>query len=362
MVGRKLKLILDFTKKLAEFDVKISVAETSRRIGILGESGSGKSITLKSIAGIVTPDTGLIQLEERVFFDSRRNVNVKPQQRKVGYLFQNYALFPTMTVAENIAVSLKGTRSEIARRVRELVQKFRLDGLEDRYPANLSGGQQQRTALARLMAYEPRMILLDEPFSAMDSFLKDRLQEEMAEFLHGYDGTMVMVSHNRDEIYRFCDELLVIDRGQIIRCGRTEDVFADPRAKHAAYLTGCKNYSDLERIDAHHAHLVDWGIDITTDREIPEGTVCFGYRAHDFVPVWGARTVNCLPVSLIHVAELPFERNYYLRPGGMPQPHNPEFISWFVQRSRQAVIEERGLPGFLRMMEESMLFLSDTGK
>ena len=165
-------------RKLNHFALDVCFSSKSRRIGILGASGCGKSMTLKSIAGIEVPDSGNIVVEGRILFDSDSRINLKPQKRNIGYLFQNYALFPTMTVAKNIAAGLKGNRKENEQRVREMVRKFRLDGLEDQLPAQLSGGQQQRVALARIMAYEPDVILLDEPFSALDMFSKISFREK----------------------------------------------------------------------------------------------------------------------------------------------------------------------------------------
>lgn len=356
-------LLLDFTKHLQEYDLTVRVDTSASRIGILGASGCGKSMTLKSIAGIVRPDAGKICVDGDVFFDSGKKLCVRPQKRNVGYLFQNYALFPTMTVEENVLAGLENVpKKERRERCAAMIARFHLAGLEKRYPGELSGGQQQRVALARLLAGAPKMIFLDEPFSAMDAYLKDQLQEQLFEMLQQYDGTMILVSHNRDEIYRFCEDLLVMDRGRIIREGKTKDVFANPKVKQASILTGCKNYTDLVRIDAHHAHLVDYGVDIETKGEIPEGTTCLGYRAHDFIPVWEAEEpVNAFPVREKSRAALPFEENFYLVPQGDHREHNPEHICWFVQRSEYPELETKGLPRYLQMAEEKMLFLTDPG-
>ena len=216
-------------------------------------------------------------------------MNLKPRMRNVGYLFQNYALFPTMTVEQNIAAGLKGSRREKEKRVRQMVEKFRLEGLEERLPGRLSGGQQQRVALARIMAYEPEVILLDEPFSALDMFLKDQLQRELMEMLEDYRGTVIMVSHNRDEIYRFSEEVIVIDSGKIVAAGPTEELFKNPVSREAARLTGCKNFSRIVRVDAHTVQASDWGVTLELGREVPEDASWIGYRAHDFIPVWGER-------------------------------------------------------------------------
>ena len=360
-----MSLEVDIRKKMRDFDLQVSFSEQRKRIGILGASGCGKSMTLKSIAGIETPDTGKICAEGRVLYDSARKINLRPQKRNIGYLFQSYALFPTMTVAENIAAGLSGTREEKRRRVREMAERFHLAGLEDHYPSGLSGGQQQRTALARLMACRPEMILLDEPFSAMDAYLKDQLQEQLSEMLEGYTGTVVLVSHNRDEIYRFCDDVLVMEQGQVIRAGEKKAVFAEPRIRQAAVLTGCKNFCSLERRDAHQAFLRDWGIELFTEREIPEETACIGYRAHWFIPVWarehpeydGEIPPNSFRVQERRRVKLPFEMNFYLVPQGSRQPENPAYISWFAQENIQKLLEKKGMPDFLQLDEKQILFL-----
>ena len=166
---------INIKKELEEFSIGLKIKSSSNRIGILGASGCGKSMTLKMLAGIEPPEKGRIQIGSKVMFDSENRINVKPKKRNVGYLFQNYALFPAMTVEENIAAGLRGGKEENKRRVREMTERFRLEGLEKRFPGELSGGQQQRTALARIMAYEPEVILLDEPYGALDTFLRDRL-------------------------------------------------------------------------------------------------------------------------------------------------------------------------------------------
>ena len=171
-----MSLTVNVKKRFPAFQLDVRFKSSASRIGILGASGCGKSMTLKCIAGIEIPDEGEIVLNERVMYRSGEKICVKPQKRGIGYLFQNYALFPAMTVAENIGAGLKGSRQQNRERIRDMLHTFRLEGLEERLPGELSGGQQQRVALARIMAYEPDVILLDEPFSALDQFLKDRLQ------------------------------------------------------------------------------------------------------------------------------------------------------------------------------------------
>lgn len=346
---------VEIRRKLDSFRLDICFQSDSRRIGILGASGCGKSMTLKSIAGIETPDEGHIEVEGRTLFDKAGKINLKPQKRNVGYLFQNYALFPTMTVEKNIAAGLKGGKQETETRVKEMVEKFQLNGLEKRLPGQLSGGQQQRVALARIMAYEPDVILLDEPFSALDMHLKDQLQQQLIRMLEGYEGTVIMVSHNRDEVYRFSEELLIIDQGSIAAAGRTEEIFANPVSREAARLTGCKNLSRAVRRDAHTVEAVDWGICLHTHSEIPEYTEWLGYRAHDFIPVWGKRGENMIRFDLESSAVLPFEQNYYIRPEMTGE--DAQMICWFVQREKGDELKKKGMPDYLEFKEDKILFL-----
>ncbi len=354
-----MELKVDIKTSLDSFRLDVSFCTSRGRTGILGASGSGKSMTLKSIAGIEVPDEGHIEFNGRVLFDSRERINVPPRKRGVGYLFQNYALFPNMTVEQNIAAGLKGSKAEISKRVSEMTGLFGLKGLERRLPRQLSGGQQQRVALARIIAYRPEVILLDEPFSALDSYLKDRLQTELFSILSDYPGMILMVSHNRDELYRFADELLILDRGRVEIQGAARAVFENPVTKSAAILTGCKNFSKAVRKDPHTLLAEDWGITLRTKkREVPSSCSCVGFRAHYLTPVYGERRDNCIPFNLYSRADLPFERNYYIRPE-KENFRQEDLIAWFVQQDLRGVLDERGYPDYLELKEEGILFLTD---
>lgn len=259
-----------------------------------------------------------------------------------------------MTVAENIGAGLKGSRQQNRERIRDMLHTFRLEGLEERLPGELSGGQQQRVALARIMAYEPDVILLDEPFSALDQFLKDRLQQELYDMLRAYTGTVILVSHDRDEIYRFSEELLVMDQGKAVTCGRTREVFADPGCLEAARLTGCKNISRVKRTGTRQMDALDWGIRLRCRREIPKEIAYVGFRAHEFVPVWGEKKENCIRARLAGSAELPFEKNFYILP---ENEQNQEKLCWFLQKDKWELLRERGMPDYLQFAEEQLLFL-----
>ncbi|MGK7957496.1 MAG: molybdate ABC transporter permease subunit, partial [Crocosphaera sp.] len=201
-----IELIVDIQKKLPGFTLNVSFSSNQLPLGLLGGSGAGKSFILRCIAGLETPDNGCIILNGRVLFDSRRGINVPIRDRRVGFLFQNYALFPHLTVAQNIAFGLPKTLSSLAirQRVESQLMAVQLQGLGDRYPQELSGGQQQRVALARALASEPDILLLDEPFSALDTYLRDQLEKLLRLSLIHFPGATLFVSHNLEEAYRIC--------------------------------------------------------------------------------------------------------------------------------------------------------------
>ena len=238
-----MSLEVNIEKKLNGFTLRSAFTAGDTATALLGASGCGKSMTLRCIAGIVKPDMGRIVLDGRVLFDSEQHIDLPPQQRGVGLLFQNYALFPNMTVEQNILCGLKAEKDKAARKARceEMLRTMRLEELASRRPAELSGGQQQRTALARILVGKPKILMLDEPFSALDSYLREEVEGEVGALLAGFSGTALLVTHNRDEAYRLCPEMIVMDGGRVLRAGATKAVFADPQSTTAARLTGCKN-------------------------------------------------------------------------------------------------------------------------
>lgn len=363
------RLYADIHRIIGEFELNVCLESNARRVGILGASGSGKSMTLRSIAGIEDLDSGHIEVNGHILYDSDSGISLRPQKRSVGYMFQNYALFPTMTVLKNVMAGMKGRNDDNRDKAADMLRRFRMDGYEDRLPVELSGGQQQRVALARIMVTEPELILLDEPFSALDGYLRDRMQVEMLEMLEEYPGQVIMVSHSRDELYRFSDELFIISQGSIMRHGQTGEVFRDPGRTEAARLTGCKNISEAGIIDEHTIRAEEWGITLELERKIPHNIGHVGYRAHHFVPVWGKRQKNCIKFDLARIDELPFERNYYIRPetdkfrtesGENPVKRTPageNFLCWFVQGEEQQMIKDHGMPDYLKLDEENILIL-----
>ncbi len=278
-----MSLSVDIRKRLGAFslDVSFTSDDATETLALLGASGSGKSVALKCIAGTERPDEGRIVLNERVLFDSAAGVDVSVQERRVGYLFQNYALFPTMTVEQNVAAGVRsGSRAERLARAHEQVRAFRLDGLERHRPAQLSGGQQQRCALARIMANGPELLLLDEPFSALDGYLRWQLELELADTLRAFPGGVVFVSHNRDEVYRMCDRVCVLTNGHSGRTVPTRELFDAPATLAEAVMSGCKNVSAATPVGDHALSCVDWGVTLACEREAA-GSDHAGIRAHD---------------------------------------------------------------------------------
>jgi molybdate transport system ATP-binding protein len=263
-------------------------------------------MTLKSIAGIEIPDEGHISVNDRVFFDSAKRINLRPQARRVGYLFQTYALFPRMTVEENIIAGLPAAKEEARRRAQVFIERFELSGLERRLPNQLSGGQQQRTALARMLIREPEVILLDEPFSALDTNLREQMQLRLPELLKSRQD-IIMVTHNRDEVYKLCGETLVIDEGRVIGKGKTAELFANPGTVQVARLTGCKNVSPARLDGEREIFALDWGISLRTAVPVESGVTHVGIRAHDFRPARG-EGFNEIRLSVKQNREEPFER------------------------------------------------------
>lgn len=293
-------------KKLKGFSLDIEFNTSKEILGILGSSGSGKSMTLRCIAGIDKPDEGRIVLNGRVLFDSLKNINLKPQERNVGYLFQNYALFPHMTVEQNIRCGLY--KEKYKDDISSILELVHLSGMEKRYPRQLSGGQQQRAALARILASKPEVLLLDEPFSALDSYLKEEIQLDLLELLENYNGQVAMVTHNRDEAYRMCKNIMVVDKGRVKEIGSKHQIFNKPQNVVSARLTGCKNISRANKIDENHVYSPDWNVTFKVTSKIPENLKYIGIRAHNFLSSCEfSENINCQRIYLKKYIENMFD-------------------------------------------------------
>lgn len=375
-----MSLKVNIKKRLGNFNLDVAF-ETERGVfAILGASGCGKSMTLKCIAGIETPDEGRIELNGRILYDSAKNINLTPQKRRVGYMFQDYALFPNMTVEQNIKAGMGRHPEE--EKVKSYINRFRLEGLEKHYPTQLSGGQKQRVAMARMIASEPDILLLDEPFSALDSYLKWELEQEMRDMLAEVQKPVLFVSHNRDEVYRLCSMVSCIDHGKMEVIEKTKEFFHNPKTKTAAVLSGCKNISAAEIVDNNHIKALGWGITLCVS-EIPEETKAVGIRAHSFYPVNAEQipgkesAANESRVSVIHegtglkkyrnpvqeenifkieesrIIEDPFEWNISFRPS-----KESGWLQWKIAKTEQK--DSPGpIPPALAVHAKDILLLKD---
>jgi molybdate transport system ATP-binding protein len=292
-------LSVEIKKAFPNFVLDVSFEAGNEALALLGASGCGKSMTLKCIAGIVQPDSGRIVLNGRVLFDSQKRINLSPQKRRTGFLFQNYALFPNMTVEENIGTVLRKAASRDKKmRVNELLERFLLTEQRGHYPALLSGGQQQRTALARILASDPDALMLDEPLSALDSFLRWHLEQELISVIEKFPGAALYVSHNRDEVYRLCKKVCAITSGKSETVMTTEEFFTNPQTRSAALLSGCKNFSRAKKTGADRVFALDWGCELEC-RAVPGGIQYIGVRAHNITPGAARNKISCVIVKVI---------------------------------------------------------------
>ena len=317
-------------KDLGSFHLDVKFSAGNEVLALLGGSGSGKSMTLRCIAGVEKPDRGRIVVDDVIFFDSEKHINLTPQQRKVGLLFQNYALFPTMTVLQNIMTGVRsGSRSVRQKAALVALERYHLEGLGDRYPHELSGGQQQRAALARILVGQPRILMLDEPFSALDAHLRDQMEREVLALLRDFEGTAILVSHSRDEVFRMADSVAVLADGRIDALGEKHAVFHSPGTYTAALLTGCKNFTEISGLTVSEGqtrfHADDWDLDLLLPGSLTGQMAAI--RGHHIRPAED-EDCNCYEMEIADVIEDTFEHVLLLRrPGAPGQP-----IHWMIPK------------------------------
>ena len=237
------KLSLNARRRFEGFHLNVQVHIPLSFTALLGVSGAGKSLTLRSLAGLLRPEEGRIALDGRVLFDSRQHIFLPPQARRIGYVPQHSALFPHQTVAEQIRFALpsRGNRKGHAARVAELITALELEGLERRYPDALSGGQQRRVALARALAADPQLLVLDEPFSALDVPVRERLYELLRHLHKQFALPVILVTHDRAEVEQLADTVVVLHQGSVVQIGSVQEVFLAPRTPDVARLVGQDN-------------------------------------------------------------------------------------------------------------------------
>lgn len=310
-------LSVDIEKRFKGFHLRMALEAGQETMGLLGASGCGKSLTMRCVAGIETPDSGKIVVNGTVFFDKasghRAKVNLPPQRRKTALLFQNYMLFPNLTVAQNVAAGIGKdvSRADCDAIVQRELKRFGLQGFDARFPVQLSGGQQQRVALARMLAARPGILMLDEPFSALDAHLKGVLEQNLVSLFDAYDGTILYVSHDIDEALRFCDRIAVVEDGHIAEVGTGDDLVNHPQSLAGVKLSGCKNATPAVYVDPYAVRLPKWGIEVATDVAVPRDVTHLGVRAA-FVERAKGPGQNCYRVRVDRASDSRFDRTLLL--------------------------------------------------
>ena len=350
-------LLCEIEKNFKGFSLSVRINTQSGVTALMGASGSGKSMTLRCIAGVSKPDRGRIELNGKVLFDSAKNINLPPQKRNTGFLFQDYALFPNMTALHNIMTGVKEKKRRARQAAAEdLAQTFHLYPHLDKYPHQLSGGERQRCALARIVAGSPDILMLDEPFSSLDSHLRGELEMELAALFRGFSKPVLYVSHNRDEVYRLCDDIVIINRGKTEITGDKWTLFKDPLTVQTARLTGCKNIAAADAQTHGAGTLVavpDWGVEFNLAE--PRDNIHYvGIRANHIVPAASVRTEDIaasLSFEIVNEIEDTFTVILMVRKRGTDLPP----IRWEMRKKDREAL--RNLPQELALLREHILFL-----
>lgn len=313
-------LLIDIQKQLSDFNLNVNIDHDHRPLGILGASGSGKSMTLKCLAGLETPDSGRIVLNGRVLFDSAHKINIPCHQRRLGIVFQNYALFPHLTVAENLGFAVQDLhQAERNHRIHNLLRLVELTGLERRYPHQLSGGQQQRVALARALAIQPEALLFDEALSALDTYLRAQIEQTLIDILSLYQSVSLFITHKLEEAYRVCDHLVVLSQGKIAQQGSKEDIFERPSNYTVAKVTECKNFSQAQKLTSNTIKAIDWDCELNVLEVIPPDIAYVGIRAHHLEFSSNPDAHNTFICWLANISETQHRVTLYLK---LHQPPN----------------------------------------
>ena len=335
-------------------DINLDINE-GEVVCIIGPSGSGKSTFLRCINQLERPTGGTVQYEGKNLLD--KNCDIRKFREEVGMVFQKFNLFPLKTVVQNVMMAPILTKhmnkEEAHAKALELLDKVGLKDKADVYPSTLSGGQQQRVALARMMIGEPEAILLDEPFSALDGYLKDILQRDMQNFLKDYKGDMLMVTHSRDEAYKFCSQLNLLNNGKDILTGETRDIFENPQYLEAARLTGCKNFSAVQKMGSHEVYALDWELMLRSEQEVTEDITHVGIRGHWMRPADEAGE-NTMEVQVEEYIENTFEHQYLFRNKGAAESGT---LWWMCQKKNFQETAKDNIPKYLYFPPEHVMLL-----
>ncbi|MBD2089546.1 molybdate ABC transporter permease subunit [Microcoleus sp. FACHB-1515] len=352
-------LLVEIEKQLPSF--RLDTAFTAQSgLGILGASGSGKSMTLRCIAGIETPTQGRIVLNGKTLFDRDRHINLPSHQRNVSLVFQNYALFPHLTVSQNIAFGLQHlSRSLRSQCVNQQLAAVQMQNLGDRYPHQLSGGQQQRVALARALATEPEVLLLDEPFSALDTYLRSQMERQLLQTLSTYRGITLFVTHNLEEAYRICDRLLVMSGGVPIAHDCKHRIFEHPQTVRVAQLTGCKNFSHAVMQSANSIQAIDWGITLQVIEAIPDSFTDVGIRAHQVKLAIAPSSPNTYPCWLAATSETPHRMTLLLKLNAPPADAQDYHLQAEIFKEKWHAIKDQPFPWYVQLEPSRLMLMAD---
>jgi molybdate transport system permease protein len=353
-------LWVELEKSLPHFQLNTTFTAGQGTLGILGGSGSGKSMTLRCIAGIETPTKGRIVLNGRTLFDAEKHINQPSPKRNISLVFQNYALFPHMTVAQNIAFGLQHLPPSLRRQqTSQQLALVQMQHLGDRYPHQLSGGQQQRVALARALATEPEVLLLDEPFSALDTHLRSQMEQQLLQTLATYRGITLFVTHNLEEAYRLCETLMVMSGGKTIAHASKHQIFEHPQTVRVAQLTGCKNFSRAVAQGANSIAAIDWGITLQVLEAIPPRLTDVGIRAHQMSFGSDLHGDNTYPCWLAATSETPHRMTLFLKFNGVPLDAQDYHVQAEVFKEKWHEIKDQPFPWAVRLDPARLMLMGD---
>ncbi len=354
------ELIVNIEKNLKSFQLQVDFTADENTLGLLGASGSGKSLTLRCIAGLEKPSRGRIVLNGRILFDAKRKINLPSRKRRIGFLFQNYALFPHMSVAQNIAFGLQELpKQERISRVQQYIDMMQLQDLENRYPHQISGGQQQRVALARALVIQPEAILLDEPLSALDTYLRNQIEKLLRKVLSSYQGATLFITHKLEEAYRVSSNIMVMSEGKVIANDTKENIFERSPNLVVAKVTECKNISRAEIVDNRTVKALDWNCNLTVVEPIPSNLQYLGIRAHHLRFSTDSNQENTFPCWVADISETQHRVSVYLKLNYPCKNFEDYDLQVEIYKEKWVCIQERPFPWYVRL-EAGRLMLMES--
>ncbi|NLY45719.1 MAG: ATP-binding cassette domain-containing protein [Tissierella sp.] len=351
-------LYVKIKKEFENFKIDVEFEVNGEVLALFGASGCGKSMTLKCIAGVEKPDHGLIILNGKVLFDSKKKINLTPQSREVGLLFQNYALFPNMSLKQNIAIAIPKNTNNMEKIIRNKIEDFSLEGLEDNYPHELSGGQQQRVALARMLVNNPKILMLDEPFSALDEHLRWQMEHKLKDILKGHKGSTLYVSHDKDEVFRICDKIAVFNNGRIEEINTKSNLLYNPKTYTTAMLTGCKNIFSAKKIGANRVYLPDLDIELASSNIVSNDLKYIGIYPHKLKITSDNKKENAFKFRIVNIINNLFSYTVTLVPVNLEDKNLKHQIYMEISEYKFEEIKNKKLV-FLYFDKEDILLLSN---